>query len=161
VSGTAIPPVVIRPSVGRCTGPDRQPLACPLKMYRRGRTSCGVQELATTPSRSVMTITTRGAESGRPALGGPPMPSPAAALNGADRGVNSAVEDGELYYVPAMSPGVEAALIAGGVGVVTLIGTLVAQFYGINRTSKDNEKTRTQQTEQLDTTLTEQREQLA
>jgi hypothetical protein len=36
-----------------------------------------------------------------------------------------------------MTPTVEAAIIAGGVGVVTLIGTLAAQFYGIRRTSKD------------------------
>ena len=36
-----------------------------------------------------------------------------------------------------MSPQVEAALIAGSVGVITLIGTLAAQFYGIRRTSKD------------------------
>jgi Pentapeptide repeats (9 copies) len=36
-----------------------------------------------------------------------------------------------------MSPQIEAALIAGSVGVLTLIGTLAAQFYGIRRTSKD------------------------
>jgi uncharacterized protein YjbI with pentapeptide repeats len=36
-----------------------------------------------------------------------------------------------------MSSQVEAALIAGSVGVITLIGTLAAQFYGIRRTSKD------------------------
>ena len=39
-----------------------------------------------------------------------------------------------------MSPGVEAALIAGGVGVLTLIGTLVAQFYGIRSTRSDTER---------------------
>src|SRR5690348_6192908 len=59
-----------------------------------------------------------------------------------------------------MSPGVEAALIAGGVGVLTLIGTLAAQFYSIRRSSSDTEKTRKQQSEQLDTTLADQREQL-
>ena len=36
-----------------------------------------------------------------------------------------------------MNPAVEAAIIAGSVGVLTLIGTLAAQFYGIRRTSKD------------------------
>src|SRR5215813_4516728 len=36
-----------------------------------------------------------------------------------------------------MSPAVEAAIIAGSVGVLTLIGTLAAQYYGIRRTSKD------------------------
>ena len=60
-----------------------------------------------------------------------------------------------------MSPGVEAALIAGGVGVLTLIGTLVAQFYGIRSTRSDTKETRKQQREQLDATLAEQREQLA
>src|SRR6266487_6467267 len=60
-----------------------------------------------------------------------------------------------------MSPGVEAALIAGGVGVLTLIGTLAAQFYSIRSTRSDTEKTRKQQSEQLHTTLAEQREQLA
>src|SRR5690349_13044039 len=59
-----------------------------------------------------------------------------------------------------MSPGVEAALIAGGVGIVTLIGTLVAQFYGIRRTSSDTGKTLKQQSEQLGKTLADQREQL-
>jgi hypothetical protein len=36
-----------------------------------------------------------------------------------------------------MTPTVEAAIIAGGVGVATLLGTLATQFYGIRRTSKD------------------------
>jgi hypothetical protein len=48
-----------------------------------------------------------------------------------------------------MSPGVEAALIAGGVGVLTLIGTLVAQFYGIRSTRSGTDKT----LNQLDKTL--------
>src|SRR6266487_5285988 len=59
-----------------------------------------------------------------------------------------------------MKPAVEAALIAGGVGLVTLIGTLVAQAYGIRRTSSDNKETRKQQSEQLQTTLAAQSEQL-
>ena len=46
-------------------------------------------------------------------------------------------EYGELYYFPPMDPAIEAAVIAGGVGVLTLIGTLAAQFYGIRRTSTD------------------------
>ena len=56
-----------------------------------------------------------------------------------------------------MQPGVEAAISAGGVGVVTLIGTLAAQYFGRRATSRDIEKTLKQQSEQLDRTLTEQR----
>ena len=56
-----------------------------------------------------------------------------------------------------MSPQVEAAIIASGVGVLTLIGTLVVQFYGIRRTSRDTEKTLGEQGKQLDRTLAEQR----
>src|SRR5215831_6571375 len=52
-----------------------------------------------------------------------------------------------------MSPAVEAALIAGGVGVLTLAGTMFSQFYGIRRTSSNTEKILKQQTEHLDTTL--------
>src|SRR5262245_27074019 len=59
-----------------------------------------------------------------------------------------------------MSPAVEAALIAGGVGVLTLAGTLLAQFYGIRKTSSNTEITLKQQSEHLDTTLAQQREQL-
>jgi uncharacterized protein YjbI with pentapeptide repeats len=55
-----------------------------------------------------------------------------------------------------MSPAVEAALIAGGVGVLTLIGTLLAQFYGIRRTGGDVEKTLKEQREQLYATLAQQ-----
>jgi len=69
-------------------------------------------------------------------------------------------EDGALYYVQVMDPGVEAALIGGGVGVVTLIGTLGAQVYGIRRTSRETAKTREQQSDQLDTTLEAQSTQL-
>ena len=36
-----------------------------------------------------------------------------------------------------MNSAVEAAIIAGSVGFLTLIGTLAAQLYGIRRTSKD------------------------
>jgi len=57
-----------------------------------------------------------------------------------------------------MSPGVEAALIAGGVGIITLIGTLAAQFYGIRKISGDNQKARAQQREELDRNLAQQRE---
>ena len=59
-----------------------------------------------------------------------------------------------------MSPQLEAAIIAGSVGVLTLIGTLVVQFYGIRRTSRDTEKTLGEQGKHLDRTLTEQRKQL-
>jgi len=59
-----------------------------------------------------------------------------------------------------MSPQVEAAIIAGSVGVLTLIGTLVVQFYGIRRTSRDTEKTLGEQGKHLDRTLAEQRDQL-
>jgi uncharacterized protein YjbI with pentapeptide repeats len=56
-----------------------------------------------------------------------------------------------------MSPEIEAAIIAGGVGVLTLLGTLGAQFYGIQRTSRDTEKTLKEQSDLLDRTLKEQR----
>jgi uncharacterized protein YjbI with pentapeptide repeats len=59
-----------------------------------------------------------------------------------------------------MSPQIEAAIIAGSFGVLTLIGTLAAQLYGIRKTSSGTEKTLKQQSEQLDTTLAEQRGQL-
>jgi uncharacterized protein YjbI with pentapeptide repeats len=61
-----------------------------------------------------------------------------------------------------MSPAVEAALIAGGVGVLTLAGTLLAQFYGIRKSSSDTERTLkrqlAEQREQLDKTLAQQRD---
>jgi hypothetical protein len=57
-----------------------------------------------------------------------------------------------------MSPTVEAALIAGGIGIITLIGTLAVQFYGIRKTSGDNEKARAQQREELDRNLAQQRD---
>jgi uncharacterized protein YjbI with pentapeptide repeats len=75
-----------------------------------------------------------------------------------------AAEDGELYYVPAMDPAVEAALIAGGFGILTVAGTLYVQVRGSRRTSRDTERTLKQQLaeqrEQLDRTLAAQREQL-
>src|SRR5262249_33713884 len=52
-----------------------------------------------------------------------------------------------------MSPEVEAAIIAGCVGVLTVIGTL----YGVRRASRDTEKALKEQSEQLDRTLNEQR----
>jgi uncharacterized protein YjbI with pentapeptide repeats len=49
-----------------------------------------------------------------------------------------------------MEPAVVAAMIAAGVSVLTLIGTLAAQYFGRRATSRDTEKA-------LDRTLTEQR----
>lgn len=40
-----------------------------------------------------------------------------------------------------MSPSVIAAFIAASVSVLTLIGTLAAQYFGRRATSKDTEKT--------------------
>jgi len=57
-----------------------------------------------------------------------------------------------------MSPGLEVALISGGFGLITLIGTLFVQSYGIRKTSADNEKARAQQSAQLDRNLEQQRE---
>src|SRR5690349_8071794 len=58
-----------------------------------------------------------------------------------------------------MSPGVEAALIAGSVGVLTLIGTVAAQVYGIRKTSRDTQGTLKTQLEgqrhEVDRTLNE------
>jgi dsDNA-binding SOS-regulon protein len=59
-----------------------------------------------------------------------------------------------------MDPAVEAAIIAGSVGVLTLLGTLAAQFYGIHQTRKDTEETLKGRSDQLDKTLKEQRDQL-
>lgn len=63
-----------------------------------------------------------------------------------------------------MTPEVEAAIIAGGVGVLTLIGTLAARFYGIRRTSRDTketlDRTLAEQRKRLDKTLAGQRDQL-
>src|SRR5215469_5765106 len=63
-----------------------------------------------------------------------------------------------------MSPEVEAAIIAGCFGVLTVIGTLAVQLYGTRRTSRDTKQTLKQQLaeqrDQLDRTLAEQREKL-
>ena len=56
-----------------------------------------------------------------------------------------------------MSPQVEAAIIAGSFGVLTLIGTLAAQVLGRRATSRDTQKALEEQRKQLDRTLAEQR----
>ena len=65
-----------------------------------------------------------------------------------------------LYYVPLMRPEVIAAIIAASASVLTLIGTLAAQYLGRRATSRDTDKTLKEQGKQLDRTLAEQREQL-
>jgi len=59
-----------------------------------------------------------------------------------------------------MDPTVVAAGIAAGVSVLTLAGTLVAQYLGYRATSRDAEETARAQSEQLDLTLAEQNQQL-
>ena len=59
-----------------------------------------------------------------------------------------------------MDPTVVAAWIAAGVSVLTLVGTLTAQYFGYRATSRDAEKTAEEQREQLDRTLAEQNQQL-
>jgi hypothetical protein len=70
-----------------------------------------------------------------------------------------------------MSPEVEAAIIAGCFGILTLIGTVIAQIIGfrstranterqIDATHEDTAAAIAQQSEQLDTTLKAQSEQL-
>jgi hypothetical protein len=49
-----------------------------------------------------------------------------------------------------MSSKVEAAIIASGVGVLTLIGTLFAQYWGRRATSGDTQKALEEQGKQLD-----------
>jgi uncharacterized protein YjbI with pentapeptide repeats len=60
-----------------------------------------------------------------------------------------------------MSPEVEAAIIAGSVGILTLVGTVVTQILGRRATRRDTEmtlnRTLAEQREQLDKTLAEQR----
>ncbi len=56
-----------------------------------------------------------------------------------------------------MDPTVVAAWIAAGVSVLTLVGTLTAQYFGRRGTSKDTEKAFGEQREQLRLTLGEQR----
>lgn len=60
-----------------------------------------------------------------------------------------------------MDPTVVAAWIAAGASILTLLGTLAAQYFGYRASGRDAEKTATEQREQLDRTFTEQREQLA
>ena len=59
-----------------------------------------------------------------------------------------------------MDPTVVAAIIAAAVSVLTLVGTLAAQYFGRRATSKDTEKTLKEQREHLDLTLAEQSRQL-
>jgi hypothetical protein len=59
-----------------------------------------------------------------------------------------------------MDPTVVAAWIAAGVSVLTLVGTLTAQYLGYRATTTDAEKTAEEQRKQLDRTLAEQRDQL-
>ncbi len=59
-----------------------------------------------------------------------------------------------------MDPTVVAAWIAAGVSVLTLAGTLAAQYLGYRATSRDAEKTAEEQRKHLDRTLAEQNQQL-
>jgi hypothetical protein len=59
-----------------------------------------------------------------------------------------------------MSPAVTAAILAASVSFLTLVGSLVTQFYGIRRTSRDAEKTIASNNDQLQISLAEQRQQL-
>jgi hypothetical protein len=56
-----------------------------------------------------------------------------------------------------MDPTAVAAWIAAGVGVLTLIGTLAAQYFGRRATSRDTTQALAEQGKQLDRALTEQR----
>ena len=56
-----------------------------------------------------------------------------------------------------MSPQVTAAIIAASVGVLTLIGTLAAQYFGRRATSRDTQRALEEQRDHLDRTLAEQR----
>src|SRR5208282_5835481 len=59
-----------------------------------------------------------------------------------------------------MDPTVVAAIIAAAVSVLTLVGTLAAQYLGRRATSRDTKETLERQREQLDLTLAEQSKQL-
>src|ERR1039457_1109126 len=59
-----------------------------------------------------------------------------------------------------MDPQVVAAIIAAVVSVLTLVGTLAAQYLGRRATSRDTKETLQEQREQLDRTLAEQTKQL-
>jgi hypothetical protein len=56
-----------------------------------------------------------------------------------------------------MSPQVTAAIIAAGVGVITVIATVITQYLGRRATSRDTQKALEAQRVQLDRTLAEQR----
>ena len=56
-----------------------------------------------------------------------------------------------------MSPEVTAAIIAAGVGVLTVIATVAVQISGRRATSRDTQKALEEQRNQLDRTLAEQR----
>jgi hypothetical protein len=59
-----------------------------------------------------------------------------------------------------MDPTVVAAWIAAGVSVLTLVGTLVAQYLGYRASGRDADKALKEQREHLDLRLAEQRDQL-
>jgi uncharacterized protein YjbI with pentapeptide repeats len=59
-----------------------------------------------------------------------------------------------------MSPQVVAAIIAACVSVLTLVGTLAAQYFGRRATSRDTQEALGEQRKQLDRTLEEQGKQL-
>ena len=65
-----------------------------------------------------------------------------------------------MYEVPRMDPQVVAAIIAAVVSVLTLVGTLAAQYLGRRATGRDTEKTFEEQRQHLDRTLAEQSRQL-
>src|SRR6266516_1512856 len=56
-----------------------------------------------------------------------------------------------------MSPEITASVIAASVSVLTLIGTLAAQYLGRRATSRDTQEALAEQRKQLDRTLAEQR----
>src|SRR6201996_4637647 len=56
-----------------------------------------------------------------------------------------------------MSPEVGSAIIAASVSLLTLLGTLAAQYFGRRATSQDTQKALEEQREQLKQTLDEQR----
>src|SRR5215831_10060505 len=58
-----------------------------------------------------------------------------------------------------MKPEVVAAIIAASVSLLTLIGTLAAQYFGRLATNRDTERTLRAQGEHLERTLAEQRSQ--
>ena len=59
-----------------------------------------------------------------------------------------------------MSPEVTAAIIAGGVSIVTLVSTLAAQHFGRRATSRDTQEALEAQSRQLERSFDEQRKQL-